>query len=281
MKAILSFFKTNNEENEEENEIIEEKSEIISENFDSYIRMKHSIYNNLNLIKFNINGLYYLERWNLQRTIDENHVNNFENFFLEEYEKNNEIRFLSPIQITYNPNTKKRSVIDGQHRLCALEKINNERKFIDIEILANEHLVNNEIEEKILFTKINSNRPIILQELDLDKSENIILEMKNVFGDVFGINRPRIYSPDFINSIRQCSWFNNKSAKEIVLQLKKANDFCESKSKKDRIMFCCNYLKNNKNDKYPQISSSINEKCEKIRFFLSYDKKFRFLENLF
>jgi hypothetical protein len=102
--------------------------------------------------------------WELQRSLDQNRVNEIGNYFLEEYRKYGHVRLRGTIILCkkielMGPNNTY-YLIDGQHRYYSLAKLVQEKLIPDIHVRFDILLVRSEEEIREEFNNINKSVPV-------------------------------------------------------------------------------------------------------------------------
>lgn len=96
----------------------------------------------------------------IQRNIDDDHLNNLIEYQNKYYKENDVYSFPNPIVLCCLNN--KLAIIDGQHRLKCIEKLYNDNKDINFNVLVSVITINNENEYDEYFVAINKNKPVQL-----------------------------------------------------------------------------------------------------------------------
>jgi len=180
------------------------------EDFTNYIDYSQKIFMNSNSMftKFSWNGAEFIDRWELQRTIDYDKASGIANEMIRYYKKNKEFLFTDPIHIGQIKNEElennnKYYIIDGQHRLEAIIAIYKCNKYPIQKVPCIIWSVKNDDEIDELFDKINNR--IYMDSTKLMKNKliltcNMMEEKWNK--DIWGERRPKISKELFIDKIR-------------------------------------------------------------------------------
>jgi hypothetical protein len=255
----------------EESEVEVDENEF--ENFTNYIDFSQKIFMNKNSIftKFSWNGAEFIDRWELQRTINYDKASCIANEMIRYYKKNKEFLFTDPIHIAQirnenSENNNKYYIIDGQHRLEAIIAIYKCNKYPIQKVPCIIWIVldDNEIDE--LFDKINNR--IFMDSTKLMKNKLIILcnLMEEKWNkDIWGERRPRINKELFIDKIRINDDCYKLSAEDIIEKISKINNELRILPRQER---------------GGNLTIKFHEKAEDIDFFLGIDKKLQWIEKI-
>jgi hypothetical protein len=243
------------------------------ENFTNYIDFSQKIFMNKNSIftKFSWNGSEFIDRWELQRTINYDKASCIANEMIRYYKKNKEFLFTDPIHIAQirnenSENNNKYYIIDGQHRLEAIIAIYKCNKYPIQKVPCIIWIVldDNEIDE--LFDKINNR--IFMDSTKLMKNKLIILcnLMEEKWNkDIWGERRPKINKELFIDKIRINDDCYKLSVEDIIEKISKINNELRILPRQER---------------GGNLTIKLHEKAEDIDFFLGIDKKLQWIDKI-
>jgi hypothetical protein len=257
----------------------EDKSKSKSEIFKDHIQ-KHSHVNisrKLYSAILSSSGIEYIEFWELQRKIDNKHVEHIFNTMRQEWCDKKTMSFYDPIHIAHVIYNDRCYVIDGQHRVCAYKKFHDDERPFNFPIYF--HTVQNDEEMLELFKLVNKRLHV---DIDLLKNEKLIkLEqfLKEKYGDVIRknekssskqyrpVNRPYLDSHEFFPQIRKNIFFQNNDIEIVFHKLIEINKAIRQLPRVKR----CGEKK---------CSKETHNKAEKLNFFLGLDKDMKWLNDL-
>ena len=132
------------------------------------------VIDNRSIFKLNIEKLLNIVKVpDIQRTIDDEHVENIYNYQKQLFLKNSHYSF-NPINLCHIEGDNSTWIIDGQHRFCAMRKLYNEGHIFSVFVLIIN--VKNEEERDEQYHIVNLNRPTAIAKNsnhDLDISRFI------------------------------------------------------------------------------------------------------------
>jgi hypothetical protein len=204
--------------------------------------------------------------WALNRKIDKDHVRLLFDAFEKDVKAGQQICFFDMIHITYNIRTDEVKVIEGQHRIQALEEIRLKYPAYDCKFPTILWNVSDDNDMMHLLHIVNNRKHFELEE-------NINYEISDIvstFSDRFEINiwgdfRPFMNKSVFIEKLRD-----------------KIDDIRQKYASVDEI--CSKLIQINEDiEKLPKYkrgggTKSTNEKAEEICFFLGLDKEMKWLD---
>lgn len=216
-------------------------------------------------------GIDFIKPWGLNRQVDNSFIENIVKKQEEFYIINKRYNFIDCLHLSKDLNNNYQ-LLDGQHRLCAYQKLyhKNDRPRIPVII----HLVKDENEKMELFKIINNRAFMKLDELYLEKLNELKNKMnshwlgiyterkkRNGYGynfkTVFGNVRPYIDENKFCRMIRETDTFKEKSVDKIMDILININD---------------NIKHTDKSKRGKGISKISHDKCDCFSFYLGCDK---------
>lgn len=213
-----------------------------------------------------------------QRSIDCDQVNDILDFQLKHQKKYGEFFFSNPI--TFAEFDKKIYIIDGQHRLNCIEKINKINSGFEFDIPVTILVINSQEELEQKYIAINQNKPVPLPE-NLNDWKQFTRHIEQFFNNYLKIYFSKSENPQApnFNSIKLIKYFNdNKIGKKInfnynlfIYEIKQLNNFyLQSYS-----VFLSEY--------FPNIVKYINkckEKQQHFPFILGIFKKFEWVDRI-
>lgn len=253
---------------EEEQEELEQQE--IKDTFENYI-VSDSIKKfskNANYCLFNWSGCDTINKWELQRKVDVNHVNNLLKSMKDDYEKNGEFIFIEPIHICKKQDNGEYLILDGQHRLETYSKLYKINKYVIQQIPCIVWSVKNDKEVIELFNKINSRLSFDKVKLIQTKLLEIIDYLHKHFKEnIWGERRPKLNKIDFCENIKNNDNAHKLSSEEIFHKLIDINTEIRGKPRQQRVPDC--YL-----------SSSVHNSAESLNFFLGLDKTMAWIDKI-
>ena len=277
LEYIISKKEKKNEIKEYDCDAMEEGESDIEEtdleDFTNYIDYSQKINMTSSSVftKISWNGAEFIDRWELQRTIDYDKASGIANEMIRYYKKNKEFLFTDPIHIGQIKNEElennnKYYIIDGQHRLEAIIAIYKCNKYPIQKVPCIIWSVKNDDEIDELFDKINNR--IYMDSTKLMKNKLIITcnMMEEKWNkDIWGERRPRISKELFIDKIRNNDDCYKLSAEEITAKIVKINNDLRILPRQER---------------GGNLTIKIHEKAEEIDFFLGIDKKLDWINKI-
>lgn len=249
-----------------------------SEIFKDHIQ-KNSLFNispKLYSATLSSSGIDYIELWELQRKIENKHVEDIFNTIKQEWRDKESISFYDPVHIAHVIDKDRYYVIDGQHRVSAYKKFHNDERPFYFPIYV--HSVENEEEMLQLFKIVNKRLNIDINSLEnaklIDLEKNIKAEYGNVIRknernssrEYRPVNRPYLDSHEFYAEIRKNYFFQHNDAKTIFDKLKEINNSIRKLPRVKRGGKSC--------------SKNSHDKAEKLNFFLGLDKDMKWINDL-
>lgn len=257
---------TDDEENTDNESYDSDRVE--SDNFSDYIVTDSSISYAKNAIfcKFNWNGIIHLDRWELQRKVEETHVDELKELFETNFKKNGEFIFYDPIHIGKKKDDDKYYVLDGQHRISTVEYFVKSNKYAIQQIPAIIWYVNNEKEFIDLFHKINNRLSLDKLKLMQVKLLEIIQEFEKKYGkDIWKKNRPFINKEKFVEKLRETDSVHKLTTTEIMEKIYKINEKLRQLPRSKRVK---------------NVKPNIHNSAEEMDFFLGMDKDMNWMKDI-
>lgn len=261
----------NEEDYELENKMTNEKllgyeSEIISKYI---VKDKINNFNSKSIMCYYLwSGVNDLDRWELNRKINESHVKKIYKEMIKDYDKKGEFIFYEPVHLAIKTDNIF-YVIDGQHRLLACNKLYKKNKYPVQQIPCILWFPESEEEFVEIFDKINSRTPMDKSKLFNYKIIDIINWMDKNMGKeetLWGKLRPKINKDLFVEKMRESDSVHKLETEEIIKKINNYNIKLRG-------------LPRNKRCDKP-INDSIHNHAESIDFYLGYDKELKWINEL-
>ena len=271
-KKLNIYYKSSSDEDIEDREEISQVESPDTEEpdkFDDYI-IAGSVqkYTSIsNFLRFNWNGVHFLDKWELQRKVDIEHATKLARSMLKDYNETKEFLSYDPIHLGKKPNDNNIYVLDGQHRLEAYIYFNEKNKYPIQQIPA--ILWNAENEEHFieLFRKINSRLSIDKLKLVQMKLLEICEGLEKKYGtNIWGINRPKINKHIFTDKFKNSEFIHKLTTEEILNILYQINENIRGLSRPLRVK--------------PNCAANIHLSAENIDFFLGLDKNMLWINQI-
>jgi hypothetical protein len=216
-------------------------------------------------------GVEDLDRWELNRKINSEHVKKIYKEMVNDYEKTNEFIFYEPVHLALKKNSIF-YVIDGQHRLLACAKLYKKNKYPIQQIPCVLWFPKTEEEFIEIFDKINSRTPLDKTKLFNYKINEIIGLIDKTWNkdkktQLWGKTRPKINKDLFVEKMRESDSVHKLDTAIIMNEIKKINSKIRG-------------LPRNKRCAKKSVSDSVHNHAESIDFFLGYDKELRWIDNI-
>lgn len=266
----------NSEDSEDDTTNNEGETNIIDEKFSDYktdliskyiVRDKVTNFNSKSILCYYLwSGIKYLDKWELNRKINEQHWKKIENQMVKDYKKSGEFIFYEPIHLAIKKNSIF-YVIDGQHRLLACNELYKKNTYPINQIPCVIWFPKTEEEFIEIFDKINSRTPLDRTKLFNYKINEIIELMDKTWNkteSIWGKTRPKINKGIFIDKMRESDSVQILESNEIIKKIKQINSKIRGLSRNKRC------------DKY--LADSIHNHSESMDFFLGYDKKLGWID---
>jgi hypothetical protein len=255
------------------------KSNILNKKFKNYksdlisqyiLQEKITEFNSKSIFCYYLwSGIENLDRWELNRKINLEHVKKIYKEMTKDYEKSNEFIFYEPVHLAIKTNSIF-YVIDGQHRLLACAKLHKKNKYPIQQIPCVLWFPKSENEFIEIFDKINSRTPLDKTKLFNYKINEIIEWIDKTWGKkecLWGKTRPKINKDLFVEKMRESDSVHKLDTNDIMEQIKKINSKIRGMGRNKRC------------DK-KTISDSVHNHAESIDFFLGYDKELEWIEEI-
>jgi len=253
--------KSDNESDNSNNSL----SDNIIDCLSNYI-IKKIKYNNTNNAEFGFikwNGLHFINIWELQRSIDNKHVQKIvQNMEINFAEKQN-FYFYDPIHIALENNIY--LIIDGQHRLEAYKILFNKNIYPIQNVPCIIWHIKTDKERLELFDTINQRTIYDKKKLFRYKIIDIIEDL-NKYGNIWGCHRPKINKELFIKKMELNNNVHKMESSEIIKKIIEINNNIRQLPRNKR----CN----------TKCSIQVHIKAETIDFFLGYDKNMDWINNI-
>lgn len=213
-------------------------------------------------------GINDLDKWELNRKINNTHVNKIYKELVSDYKKKREFIFYEPIHLAL----KKDNifyVIDGQHRVLAYDKLYKKNKYPIQKIPCIIWFPENDEEFLEIFDKINSRTPIDRTKLFNYKILDITTWMEKNMGNqetIWGKLRPKINKDLFVEKMRNNDLIHQMETQDIINKINNYNIKLRGMGRNKRC------------DKY--ITDSIHNHAETMDFYLGYDKELNWINEL-
>lgn len=216
-------------------------------------------------------GVEDLDRWELNRKINLEHVKKIYREMVNDYEKTNEFIFYEPVHLALKKNSVF-YVIDGQHRLLACAKLYKKNKYPIQQIPCVLWFPKTEEEFIEIFDKINSRTPLDKTKLFNYKINEIIGWIEKTWNkdkkiQLWGKTRPKINKDLFVEKMRESDSVHKLDTIDIINQIKKINSKIRG-------------LSRNKRCDKKSVSDSVHNHAESIDFFLGYDKELGWINDI-
>jgi hypothetical protein len=209
------------------------------------------------------NGLQFIKTWELQRIINDEHVQNIVKKMEKDYIKNNNFTFYDPIHLIVD-DTKEYNILDGQHRLESY-KILYEKNIYPIQsIPAIIWNVSTDKQKIKLFDRINQRTLIDKKKLFRYKINDIIEGLTNKYGNILGTNRPKMKRDIFIQKMEENDNVHKLESMVIINKLIEIN----------------NKIRQLPRNMRGRCSHDIHNKAEILDFFLGYDKEMLWINDI-
>jgi hypothetical protein len=214
-------------------------------------------------------GIEDLDRWELNRKINPDHVKKIYRQMKKDYEKNNEFIFYEPVHLAIKTNSVF-YVIDGQHRLLACANLCKKNKYPIQQIPCVLWFPKSEEEFIEIFDKINSRTPLDKTKLFNYKINEITEWIDKTWGNkecLWGKTRPKMNKDLFVEKMRNSDLVHKSDTNQLIELIKKTNSKIRGMSR-------------NKRCEKKSISDSVHNHAESIDFFLGYDKELEWIDEL-
>lgn len=224
---------------------------------------------------FKSSGIQYIEKWELNRKINNDRVNDLYKIVKENLETSSDINIHEPIHIAFNINDRTYKLVDGQHRYEAILKLHNENTYAIFEIPCFVHHIDSEEDMMDLLGEINNRVPLSKEEFNKYKIPLIIDSINKQWENPklkwvpFGKNRPTINKDILEKNLKKNEvYFEKISLDTIMYRLNEINNHIRG-------------LKRSKRVEGKRINKNINEKAETFNFFLGLDKDMKWIKYIF
>jgi len=204
--------------------------------------------------------------WALNRKIDRDHVRLLFDSYEKDVKNGQQICFFDMIHITYNVGSDEVKVIEGQHRIQALEEIRRKYPAFECKFPAVLWNVSDDNDMMHLLHIVNNRKHFELEENISYEISDIISTLTEHFQtNIWGDFRPFMSKTVFIEKL-----------KLKIENIRQEYDYVED--------YCSKLIQVNEDiGKLPKYkrgggTKSTNEKAEEIGFFLGLDKNMSWLE---
>ena len=213
-------------------------------------------------------GSEELDRWELNRKINKEHVQKIYKQMALDYQKTNEFIFYEPVHLAIKTNSVF-YVIDGQHRLLACAKLYKKNKYPIQQIPCVLWFPKSDEEFIEIFDKINSRTPMDKTKLFNYKINELIIWLDKTWGNkysIWGKTRPKINKDLMVVKMRESDSIHKLETDQIIEIIKKINEKIRGTSRNKRCK--------------KAVSDSVHNNAETINFFLGYDKELGWIEDI-
>lgn len=213
-------------------------------------------------------GINDLDKWELNRKINPEHVKKIYNEMILDYKKSNEFIFYEPVHLAIKTNSLF-YVIDGQHRLLACDKLYKKNKYPVQQIPCIIWFPKTEEEFIEIFDKINSRTLIDKTKLFNYKINEIITWFDDTWGkkySIWGKTRPKINKELLVDKMRDSNSIHKLETEEIIEKIKKINEKIRGLPRNKR----CDKV----------ITDSVHNNAETMNFFLGFDKELGWIDEI-
>lgn len=208
-------------------------------------------------------GVDELDKWELNRKIDDDLVKKLVLDMKDNYKLNGKFEFYEPVHLGLKKNNIF-YVIDGQHRILAYNKLQKKNKYPVQQIPCVIWFPKDDDEFIKIFDKINSRTPIDKTKLFNYKINDIIKWLENEYGsNIWGKNRPKINKEIFVNNMRSTDAIHKLETTDIINKIKLYNEKVRGMSRNNRTQ--------------NPINNSIHNNAETMNFYLGYDKELNWI----
>lgn len=263
---IESDYENNNEINLINKKFQNYKSDLISQYI---IHDKIIDFNSKSILCYYLwSGIDDLDKWELNRKINLEHVKKIYKEMVKDYERLNEFIFYEPVHLAIKTDSIF-YVIDGQHRLLACAKLYKKNKYPIQQIPCILWFPKTEKEFIEIFDKINSRTPLDKTKLFQYKINEIIEWIDKTWGGtecLWGKTRPKINKELFVEKMRESDSVHKLDTNEIIDKINEINSKIRG-------------LKRNKRCEN-KTTDSVHNRAESLNFFLGYDKEFNWIEEI-
>jgi hypothetical protein len=216
-------------------------------------------------------GVEDLDRWELNRKINLEHVKKIYREMAKDYERIGEFIFYEPVHLAIKSDSIF-YIIDGQHRLLACAKLYKKNKYPIQQIPCVLWFPKTEEEFIEIFDKINSRTPMDKTKLFNYKINEIIGWIDKTWNKdnkecLWGKTRPKVNKELFVNKMRDSDSVHKLDTNQITTEIKKINSKIRG-------------LPRNKRCDKKNISDSVHNHAESIDFFLGYDKELGWIDDI-
>lgn len=211
-------------------------------------------------------------RWEMNRQLDEEHINNLFNCYeREKINGKNNLSFLSHIDMAYVISGNYIRVIDGQHRMEALKDIRLKYHDYGFYIPVVIWNVNTELDMMNLLHLINHKKAFDMNLIKYDEAE-FLSEMDKKFRvgryrSIFGKKRPHIDKDKFLEKIEEKFKIWKYRYGEISNLIRKIEEIN-------------NYIKNNIKESWSN-SMSVKQKANDMGFYLGLDRDMGWVDRIY
>tara|TARA_B110000971_G_C19968450_1_gene481391 strand:- start:325 stop:1371 length:1047 start_codon:yes stop_codon:yes gene_type:complete len=214
-------------------------------------------------------------KWSLNRKLNALHWNKIYTCYKDEIIETKKLIITNPFMISYYNNNF--LVLDGQHRIKALEKLMNEYNF-DCKIRIDLYITNDYKENINILRSINTTNPLkvnddiqlMLNDILTHMKQNYRLNEKTNIFTRKKAQRPKINEIKFIDKLRESKYISTHSSSKYICSL---IDKCNKKySKMDMIQLVNKFGKKISNN---MLMNAINYDC-----FLGFDYKFEWIDDI-
>ena len=239
-----------------------EKQDII-DCLNNYIIKKIKYNDNAEFGFIKWNGLHFINIWELQRSINNKHVQNIIQNMEINFEEKHKFNFYDPIHIALENNEY--LIIDGQHRLEAYKILFNKNTYPIQNVPCIIWHIKTDKERLELFDTINQRTIFDKKKLFRYKIIDIIEELKR-YGNIWGGHRPKIDKELFIKKMELNNNVHKMESSEIIKKIIEINNNIRQLPRNKR----CN----------TKCSTQVHNKAETIDFFLGYDKNMDWINDI-
>jgi len=216
-----------------------------------------------------------IEFWAFNRPIDEEHVENIFNNYVQDMKENKVLPNLRTICVGYRKDENVYYLLDGQHRIRALKKFLKKYSSKKVNVIIEVHSLSDEDETVSLFNQVNNSKILQAEETPHKGAMKIITKIKKEYAKFVFSESSSTYYPK-IDPKKM-----HKHLKRVLMKGKITEEELYEKIMKKNNVYRKRYRSGKSIPNYdPERNIKAGEKVEKHGFYICLDRNFEWIKEI-